>query len=104
MVDLYINGEYIATTEAQPNNEDNATLFFDTNTWGIIEPGDKVKLVRQGDRFAKEHIVTSFTNFVNVYDDKVYGNADRNANMMVGVPFGDEFHKQFVPADPTGYW
>ena len=104
LVDLYINGEYVATTEAGPNAEGNASPIFDTNSWGVIQPGDEVKLVRQSDELTKEHVVTSFTTFVNAEDDKVYGEADRGANIVVIVPFGETSIAQFDTAASNGSW
>jgi hypothetical protein len=106
-VALYINGDYVATTVAGPNAEGNATPIFDASVWGTIEPiepGDEVKVVRQSDDFTKKHIVSGFTNYVNVEDDMVYGKAGSNATMVVAVPFGDDSYLQFVTAEPTGYW
>ena len=94
----------MATTVAQPNAEGNATPIFDTNEWGVIQPGDEVKIVRQSDGLTKELIVTSFTTFINVEDDKVYGTADRNANMVVNSLAGDSHYAQFDTADAAGYW
>lgn len=103
-IDLYINGDYVDTTVAQPNDEGNASPLFDTNWWGVIQPGDEVKIVRQSDRLTKELIVTSFTTFINVEDGKVYGTADRNANMVVNSLAGDSQNAQFDTADAAGYW
>jgi hypothetical protein len=102
---LYINDEYVATVVAEPNAEGNASPVFDTSGWGVIEPGDEVKIIRLSDGLTKEHIVTSFTNYVNAEDDMVYGKADRRANMVVILPLGGDTHyNEFDTAGANGYW
>jgi len=106
-IELYINGEYVATTVAQPNAEGNATPMFDTHEWGVIEPGDEVTIVRVSDDLSKDHVVASFApTFVYPEADIVAGTADPGANILV-TPMGDgdiTTYIQFVTANAKGYW
>lgn len=101
-VELFINGISMGTTEAKPNAEDNGTpFFFDV----VFESGDKVELVGANHPgYTAEIIITDFTTFVNVYDDKVYGKSESNANMVVSVPFGSNDPPEQVTADANGFW
>ena len=105
VIDLYINGEYVATAVAAGNSEGNASPLFDVSSWGVIEAGDEVRLVRPSDGLTKEVVVTSFTSFVNVEDDKVCGTATPEANMFASVPFGaPPSYVQLDTANENGYW
>lgn len=103
-IELFINGEYVATTFAEPNDEGSATPVFDVNALGIgIEPGDEVKLVRTDGGRTEVHIVTPLNvSMIDVRTDTVSGTAEPGTKVWVFVPNTLAFRVETVGAQ--GRW
>ena len=106
VIELHINGKYVATAIAIGNAEGNASPMFDTTEWGVIKPKDKVTLVRPEDGLTKDLVVASFILLgANLEDDTIYGLAEPGANIFVFTRTSStEPCFRFETADANGFW
>jgi hypothetical protein len=80
--------------------------MFETTDWGVLKPGDEVKIVRQTDELTKALVVHGFTpTFTSLEADMVGGTADPGANMALFVMADGTIPVvRFETADTNGYW
>lgn len=98
MIDLYINGVYRGTAEAEPNAEGTASPFFDVG----FEAGDEIKLIRQRDQLERVLIAHDLSvAWASSTLDIVAGSAEPGSEVLVLIGFTGDYAR-YETADRIG--
>jgi len=105
VIDLYINGDYVATDTAEPNDVGSASPVFDAQAVGnyYLDPGEQVTFVRTSDGRTEAHTVTGLSvSHMDIDTDTVTGVTEPGAEVVVFIPGTTIFRSEI--ADPVGDW
>lgn len=103
VIEMYLNGVYIATSTAEPNDEGTASPGFLADELGFtLEPGDEVTLVRLSDALTYTHTVTGLAvDLANAQTDVVAGTAAAGSEVLVAA--GGVFRSE-IASSTAGAW
>ena len=100
LIDLYINGDHVATATAEPNGEGTASPFFEVG----FESGDEITLVRKSDNLERVLSAQDITiSGSSAVADTVSGYALPGSEVLLLVGF-DGAAQETANADGFGYW
>ncbi len=105
-VELFLNGEYVATSIAEQNGEGSATPWFDLSALGVaIVAGDEVALTLPDASRIETHTVTVLSvTMIDVEADTVGGEAAPGSQVIVGADVTGEFAGRIETANGAGEW